>query len=186
MSRAYRIKVKESLSRHVQADDRVTSRLELLPVLPPDRTRALLEHQLRQRGYAVEGDVARKTADEVTVSVDLAQGEVTVEAEGHLHVDLTSEQVGMTERPSATAELEAQLRKKAKAKLEREAQAEEAALRQRATAALEQALAQVRAELDDAVTKVTAEALKQRASELGTVEAVHEDANGGLTIKVRV
>ena len=41
-------------------------------------------------------------------------------------------------------------------------------------------------ELDGVVNRVTATALKTRAAELGQVEEVHEDANGGLTIKVRV
>jgi hypothetical protein len=60
------------------------------------------------------------------------------------------------------------------------------ALRQEVTQRLEKVLREVKGELDEVVTRVTADALKQRAAELGTVEAVHEDANGGLTIKVRV
>jgi hypothetical protein len=41
-------------------------------------------------------------------------------------------------------------------------------------------------ELDGVVNRVTAAALKQRAAELGQVEEIHEEPNGGLTIKVRV
>ena len=54
------------------------------------------------------------------------------------------------------------------------------------TQQLEGTLRDLKGELDTVVNRVTATALKTRAGELGQIEEVHEDANGGLTIKVRV
>ena len=70
--------------------------------------------------------------------------------------------------------------------LERAAEAEEEALRRRVTEKLEGALRDVKEELDGVVNRVTASALKERAAELGQIEAIHEEPNGSLTIKVRV
>ena len=54
------------------------------------------------------------------------------------------------------------------------------------TAQLESKLKDLKDELDGVVNRVTANALKKRASELGTVEEIHEDGSGNMTIKVRV
>ena len=58
MSRAYRITVAESLSRHVQVDDGVCSNLEVLPILEKDRMGELLAAELEQKGFVREGDEA--------------------------------------------------------------------------------------------------------------------------------
>jgi uncharacterized protein YdbL (DUF1318 family) len=185
MSRAYRISVKESLSRHVQVDDGVCSTLELLPILPADRMRELLGHELEERGFARDGNTAtRKEKGDIVVSVDLSTGEVSVTAEGHAELHLNAERTAVVDAPNA--DRERALRDVAKQALEREAKAEEEALRRKVTEQLEGALRDIKGELDAVVTRVTGSALKQRAAELGQVEEVHEEANGNLTIKVRV
>ena len=81
MSRAYRISIKESLSRHVQVDDGVCSQLELLPILSKERMRELLGAELSEKGFVREGDTAsRKEGDGITTTVDLITGEVNVTA----------------------------------------------------------------------------------------------------------
>ena len=69
MSRAYRITVAESLSRHVQVDDGVCSNLELLPILEKRAMGALLAAELEQKGFERDGDTAtRKEKDGITVN----------------------------------------------------------------------------------------------------------------------
>lgn len=186
MSRAYRISVKESLSRHVQVDDGVSSNLELLPILQKDRMRELLAHELEQRGFKRDGGKAsRSEGDGITTTVDLEAGTVDVVAEGHAELELETERSAIVDLDRAGSD-EAKLKETAKKQLEAEAQAKTDELRQKVTEKLEGKLKDLKGELDGAVNRVTANALKQRAAELGTVEEVHEDANGGLTIKVRV
>ena len=186
MSRAYRITVAESLSRHVQVDDGVCSNLEVLPILEKDRMGELLAAELEQKGFEREGDEAvRKEKDGITVKVNVKSGEVAITAEGHVDLKLETQRTAVVENPNSP-DREKALRVAAQEQLAREATAEEEALRRKVTAQLEGKLKDLKEELDGVVNRVTASALKARAAELGTVEEIHEDGNGNLTIKVRV
>ncbi|WP_408890716.1 hypothetical protein ACJ2CR_09930 [Myxococcus faecalis] len=188
MSRAYRISVSESLNRIVHADDGVCSKLELLPLLSREETAGLLAADLAARGFVREGDVAVRTeADGVRVAVDVTTGEVSVTLAAQQEVELTAVGEVLTNAPSGTEATQKLAREKARAKLEDRAQDATEALREEVTRKLEGRLRDLKAELDAISNKVTAEALKVRASQLGTVEEIHEDAaTGSLTIKVRV
>src|SRR5436305_9439095 len=64
MSRAYRIRVSESLNRTLRAEDSVCSQLELLEVLPPEQMAALLREELKGRGFAdKDGQLVRTDGD---------------------------------------------------------------------------------------------------------------------------
>ncbi|MGV3623722.1 MAG: hypothetical protein ACO1OB_23080 [Archangium sp.] len=188
MSRAYRISVKESLSRHVQVEDGVSSSLELLPILEKERMRELLAAELSARGFERDGNTSsRKEAGGITIEINLDNGEVTVTAEGHRSVNLETERSSVVEEDRDNVQArELHLREVAKQALEREVAAEQETLRREVTERLEGHLRDVRTELDGVVNRVTGTALKQRAAELGQVEEVHEEPNGNLTIKVRV
>jgi FtsH ternary system domain X5 len=184
MSRAYRIEVKESLSRHVQVDDGVCSTLELLPILEKPRMGELLAAELEQRGFKRDGTHVERQQGEVTVRINVETGEVSVTAEGHLDVNVEATRVAMVE--VASADREAALRAAAKASLESQADAQEEVLKRKVTAQIEAVLRDVKEELDGVVNRVTGQALKARAAELGTVEEIHEEANGNISIRVRV
>lgn len=186
MSRAYRISVKEALSRHVQVEDGVSSSLELLPILAKERMAELLAAELEQRGFKRDGQTAKRSEqDGIVTEVNLETGEVSVTAEGHAHVELETERTAVVDN-ALIPDRERLLRETAKQSLEREAQAQEDELRRKVTEQLEGKLRDLKEELDSVVNRVTGTALKQRAAELGQVEEVHEEANGSLTIKVRV
>lgn len=193
MSRAYRITIKESLSRHVQVDDGVQSRLELLPILSKERTADLLAAELEKKGFTRQGDKAiRRDGDGVEVEIDLTTGDVSVAVVGHADIELKDERAGLVTDDArgaeeTRAEGEARLRAQSRAVLEAQARSEEERLREQVTKKLSGKLGDLKSELDGVVNRVTADALKLKARELGTVEEVHEDANTGtLTIKVRV
>ncbi|MGZ3478136.1 MAG: hypothetical protein ACXVCJ_26805, partial [Polyangiales bacterium] len=62
MSRAYRIRVSESIERIVHVEDGVATSLEILPILPKERMQELLAKELEGAGLTVKDGVAQKTA----------------------------------------------------------------------------------------------------------------------------
>src|SRR5215472_9467142 len=71
MSRAYRIRVRESLTRIVRAQDQVSTQLELLEVLPREEMADMLARELESRGFRREGQTVIRSGRGVTVEVEL-------------------------------------------------------------------------------------------------------------------
>jgi hypothetical protein len=189
MSRSYRIKVRETLRRIIRASDHVSSQLELLEILPPEQMAELLAKELAGRGFERNGNQSVRKSKGVTITVDLAAGSVTVQAESQQHANLTSEKEGRVyeeARGPQAQQLEKQLREQLKANLEKDAARQASELQKKVTDKLEGALADIRQELDQAVNKATAAALKLKASQMGQIKSVSEDATGSLTIVVEV
>ena len=190
MSRAYRITVKETVTRELKAGDEIGTQLELLEILPPESMGQLLREELKARGFTEQDDgtLTRKTGD-VTVTVDPCDGEVTVKAEAGKKVTVEGSRdatawndVGPGRNPVADA-----ARDQLKKDLERKVEKENEKLQQQATAELEKHLHDLQPELGEIVNKVTREALKQKAAQLGTVTEIAEDEKtGSMTIKVEV
>jgi hypothetical protein len=189
MSRAYRIRISETLERIVHVEDGVATTLEVLPILPRERMTELLARELTAAGLTVDDGIARRTTTsaegDVTLTVDVATGEVTVRVERGEEIRLSAEHERVVATPGAEAE--ARLRAEVQGKLERDAERAADEARQKATARLEAELRDARVELDRVVHRVTAAALKEKAAQLGDVEEIVEDeAAGVLTIRVRV
>ena len=51
MSRAYRIRVRESINQDLKASDEVCADLEILEILPGDQMADLVTKELKARGY---------------------------------------------------------------------------------------------------------------------------------------
>jgi hypothetical protein len=190
MSRAYRIQVKESATRELKGEDEVCTRLELLDILPPEETAALLRGELKNRGFEekADGTLTRKDGG-LTVTVDPCNGEVSVKSEAsetvNIHVDRQG--VGFDDVGALQTTLEAKLRKKAKEDIETKAGQEKAKLQAKATADLERHLDELQPELGKVVNKVTRDALKAKAARMGNVKEIAEDEETGtMTIKVEV
>src|SRR5258707_5923878 len=94
MSRAYRIRVRESLTRVIRAHDQVSTQLELLEVLPREQLAEMLGDELEARGFKREGRTAVRAAKGVTVKVELDTGTVRVRAETAREVTLDGEKEG--------------------------------------------------------------------------------------------
>lgn len=190
MSRAYRIRVSESISETVRVEDGVCASLEMLPVLAKERMSELLGVELERRGFRREdGTAVRTEADGIEVSVDLATAQVTVKATGQKEVAKTADREVMLDEDSGAAgrtSAEASVREGLRRDLEQAKNAEQAKLAEEVTKRLERKVGDLKSELDQAVNRVTGDALKERASQLGQVESISEEANGGLTIKVRL
>lgn len=189
MSRAYRIKVKESLKRVVRAADRISTQLEVLGILAPEQMGELLRQELIGRGFQQKGDQVVRTQKGVTVTVDPAAGTVTVTSELSDKVNLEGEKEARvyTDVGLSADKTKQQLREDLREDLERQAKERQAELQKKATDKLEAELEGLRRELDQAVNRVTAEALKQKAAQLGQIKEMTEDPqSGSLTIVLEV
>jgi hypothetical protein len=188
MSRAYRIRISESLRRHIEVDDGIQSKLEILEILPPEQTAALLERELQAGGFEQreDGQWVRVDEDGVEVRVDPQTSTVTISAQADANLELERERV-----ITAWAENDATTRERGRKALERELEGEvtqrEKDLQAQVTETLEGKLGDLRKELDQISNRVTAEALKQKAASMGEVQEISEDPEtGSLTIRVKI
>lgn len=189
MSRAYRIRVSESATRVVHAEDHVSSKLELLGILPVDQMADLLAQELVKEGFERDGDQAVRTQDATTVTIDLQSGTVEVRAEGEQQVKVSGTKDGYSYDDIGPSKKSAEkaLKKELQKELDASITDEQSKLQRQVTDALESKLNDLRGELDGAINRTTAEALKQKASQLGQIKEVTEDPQAGsLTIVVEV
>jgi hypothetical protein len=189
MSRAYRIRVRESLARVVRAQDQVTSQLELLEVLPRDQMAEMLGQELASRGFQRGGRRAVREQAGVRVEVDLDTGTVHVRAETSRQVQIEGEKEGRAydDFGPHAGKVEKALRDSLRKDLEKQAVGRAERLQTELTDRLEGELTDLRKELNQAVNRVTAEALKQKAAQLGRIKEMNEDAQAGsLTIVLEV
>jgi hypothetical protein len=190
MSRAYRIQVKETLKRTLKGEDRISTQLELLEVLPPDQMADLLRHELEQRGFTgtENGNLERQDGG-VRVTVDPKTGTVTVQAQVSADVELQGQREGISydDVGAGSRTVKSNLSKELQKDLEKRAEQQESELQSKATQQLEDRLRELQTELGQAVSRVTAEALKQKAAQLGQIKDISEDPQAGnLTITVEV
>jgi hypothetical protein len=190
MSRAYRIKVRETLTRDIRAEDSIQTRIELLEVLPPERMAELLTKELEARGFEPQEDgTLVRVRDGARVTVEPCTGEVTIAAEAEKTIQLegTREGYGYDDLGPTRRTIQERLTGEVKADLEKRADQSAARLQTEATQKLEKQLADMQPEMAQVVHRVTAEALKEKAAQMGQVREVHEDPNSGsLTIRVEV
>lgn len=190
MSRAYRLRISESLKRVVHAEDHVSTQLEMLEILPAEQMAELLEQELSRRGFAKKDDVLVRSSNGVTVEVDPCSATVKVKAEGQESLSLTAETSAVADREwnkELAAKAKGQAAQELKIKLENQAREKVKALQRKITAKLEGELTDVRKELDQAINRVTADALKQKAAQLGQIKEVTEDPQtGSMTIVLEV
>ncbi len=187
MSRAYRVTVKGAVNRVVHVEDGVCTALELLPILPPERTAELLAADLVARGFTRKNGAATRTdPDGVVIDIDLKTGAVSVKAEATARIAIEREHsTRIAEERLAAGQRAAQ--EQIERAVEQEAKIAEEKARQEVTARLEKKLGDLRRELDSVSARVTSEALKEKARQLGEIEEISEDAETGeLTIKVRL
>lgn len=188
MSRAYRIEIKECLTRHINAGDKVEGKIELLNILPAERMQKLLSDDLAGRGFEVDGNVAKQVCDDgIEVIVDLTTGAVEVQVAKGTDLDI-SKKGEVTVYDDVNSEptvdrAKAELRKT----LEREVREKTEQLQGEVTKKLEHKASNLQLELDDIANRITSAALKEKAAQLGEIEEISEDVDtGAVSIRVRV
>jgi hypothetical protein len=192
MSQCYRVQLKASISRTVEAEDSVSYPLELTALLPAPEMAELLAQALVRDGWTADpgGRVYRRTAaggeewsldlDAMTVTARLQrESEVTaeVEASGAGDSNKQAQQVARRQLEVRGESVGSQIAEAGTRTLQREVR--------EALAAGEDAR---RSALHGLLQQVYAEALKRKAGQLGTVLEVQEstgaDGNYELTIRV--
>lgn len=189
MSRIVRISVSESIERVVHIDDGVATKIELLPILPPERMREHLAAELAADGLEVKDGIAAQDlpaegGGTIQVRVVLETGEVTVRVSHEQEIKLKKTVDGQVDEDYGKAGRDG-LREAAKRALEKDAKDAEAKLQQQGTETLEGALRDLRPKIDGVVHRATSRALKEKAAQMGEVQETSEDGDS-LVIKVKV
>lgn len=190
MSRAYRIRVSESLSKIIRASDHVSTKLELLDILSCDEMAEILATELVSQGFERTDAGLVKQSGDVTVKVDAESGTVTVTYGHAMDVELSSTQQGYIYDETSKADREQTedgLKKKAQNEMEDAAEVHQQELQKQVTDQLEAELVDVQRDLGKTVNRATAEALKRKASRIGQINELTEDPeSGSLTIVLEV
>jgi FtsH ternary system domain X5 len=190
MSRAYRIKVRESLQRVVRASDHVSTQLEVLEILPADQMAQLLAEELERRGFQRRGKSLIRRQLGITIEIDPETATVTVEAETKDRITLEAEKNTVLDRDLGGAradQVKEAVREELRRGLEEKSARQAAEIQQQLTEKLEGSLADLRQELNQVVNRVTAEALKRKAAQIGQIKEMTEDRQSGtLTIVLEV
>jgi hypothetical protein len=189
MSRAYRIRVRESLKRVVRGRDHVSTQLEVLEILPAEEMGALLKEELKSRGFREKNGQMVREKKGVAVTVDPQTGSVTVQSEVSESVEVEGERETRTydEAGAHADRIRERLKQELRRDLEKQVDQKTARAQTQATDQLEAQLGDLRQELDQAINRVTAEALKRKAAQLGQIKEMTEDPqSGSLTIVVEV
>mgnify|MGYP005855089941 CR=1 FL=1 len=196
MSRAYRIEVKERLRTILKGEDRVSTRLELLDILPRDQMAKLLADELKRRGFELtdpaqpDGPLERTREDGLVVEIDPRSSEVVVRLERERETEIEGSKVGVGDTDygkKGEHSLTRKLREDLLKELSETARKQSGQLQREVTDQLERELSGLRAELDQAVNRVTVEALKRKAAAMGRIKEVSENPDAGaVTIVLEV
>jgi len=185
-SRPYRITVKETLQKVLVAEDSVSTKMDLPPILPPEETGEILGRILREHGFADEGGSLVRERRGVRAEVDPGTGRVTVSARDSEEIDLSGEGDLPACTPCAERAKES-LRQGLRDKLAGEADARNRDLQTQVSDRLEGALGELGCELERVGNQVTAQALRRKASSLGQIKQItHDNETGAVTIVVEV
>lgn len=190
MSRAYRIRVQESLRRVITAEDHVSTQLELLELLPEEQMADLLTAELERGGFEKKGDRLVRKDKDVIIEIDPKTASITVRAQASSEVEVKGERAAILDREAGKAQnkkTEDTTREELRKDLNKKVDDKKAALETEVTKKLQGSLADIRRELDKVVNRVTAEALKKKAAQMGRITEVSEDKeSGSLTIVLEV
>lgn len=185
MSKPYVLRVHETVRRHVVVEDGVQTRLDLLEILPTDETSLLLEQELAKRGFTVEGGVATRTDEQgIVTRIDIEKRSVHVGKREERDVEVVIDRdVRSYKAALDDSDIERIRNEEGEAVIEQQRERD----RRKFTDQIEKKLGDARQELDAIVVAVTQQALRKRASQIGDIESIEEDAEtGSMTIRVRV
>src|SRR5262249_6019911 len=135
MSRAYRIRVQESLRRRIAANDEVCTQLELLEVLPPEQMADLLRDELKRRRVDDKNGQLVREDDGLTATIDPKTGEVTVRSQESEQLELAGHREGIAydDLGPNSKNVQKELGQRLRRDLEKQAEHEQSKLQTKAT-----------------------------------------------------
>lgn len=188
MSLAYRLKIRESETRVLEAKDGISTRLELLEVLPAERMAELLRQTLQQRGFVEQanGTLQRRQGKGV-ITIDPNDGTVTVTVQEEQEVKHKAEKSVPVYTGTSPTKVLKEERKLLREQLSQQFAETQKELQVDVANQCEKILQEIQAELDAVVNQVMREAIKIKARQMGEIREIQEDATTGeLTIKLEV
>jgi hypothetical protein len=187
MSRVYRIRISETVTRTVHVKDGIERPIDLLGILPSDEMNELLRQQLETDGFNRQ-DNGSMVKDQNGVIIEIDPGERKIQASV-----AQSQKLSATVKQSQQSWGESRKEAKemalstAKAEANDQIQLEEKRLQEQVTEQLTDALGEIQRQIDQAINRATGEALKRRAAQLGEIEEINEDPEtGSLQIRVKL
>jgi hypothetical protein len=192
MSRPYRVRVRESHREVIAAEDSITSKIDVVPVLDKAGTEQVARTILREHGFkeGEDGSMSR-SKDGVEVTVDPRPGDdgsLSVEAKASANEEhlLEGEDEAGGGCPCSTRSEEA-VREALRKRLRDQAGALHGAAQREVTGRLLGALGDLGCECEQIASQVTKRALKRRAQEMGQIRSItHDEKTGGMTIVVEL
>jgi len=184
MSLTYQVQLKSLVTEK----DHSRFKIELRNILPEDEMKAILALVLKEEGWQEKDGSFHKAREDETVSIDLNTMEVVTEVkkEAQVKVSVTredsesSDMRGSREASPMTPAEREKLHVQKKAKLRK--------LAVQVSKTLQETVEQRRQELDQTLARVYARAIKKKATQLGSVQEMHEEVrdDGVYSIMIRV
>lgn len=176
--RPYRITTKEVIGKTVVAEDHVTSRLDVPPIVSREESADILRGDLRGRGFSdADGGHMVRERDGVRVEIDPEPGDG-----GGPEVKVSSRAEKDLPPPSNPSPCGCRAVRRM-----REEQSAHDDLQRQVTRRLEGVVGRLGCELEGVMNRVTKEALKRKAGRLGQIKQITEDPkSGSMTILVEV
>ncbi|MDX9721736.1 MAG: hypothetical protein RBU37_13380 [Myxococcota bacterium] len=179
MSQVYTIRLAESVSKRVSAQDEQRHRVELTPILSAEQTRELVIASLRADGWTeVEPGVFEKQqgAERWRWNVDQSEVVASIELERELSSEVNA--VGRGEsKAEATRQAERDIALR-KGRVAVELEAARRNMQAQVSEQLEQGEEERKRQLNRVIQQVHADALKRKAQSLGTVLSIDERESG--------
>lgn len=186
MSRAYRIALSDTLRRHVEIEDGIQSQLELIPVLAADRMRAILAEELNKKGFAIDGDRARREeTDGIMIEINLQESTVNIVKKTEKDISLRH-QIERTVEEERKSVAEKQMKKQLKEELEEQLQQQQEEARKQLTQELKGRLGDIQLELDQIINTTISQSLKEKAAAMGEIEEINEHEDGSISIRINL
>ena len=191
MSRAYVVTQKETLTETKNIKDGLETKIDIIPILPPENMGGLLLDSLIEKGYKKDpcGTSVTKVINGVRIVID-GGGVVTAEIQKEVTVNTVITATGRSDEDykdhheRAMSQINQKLeeqREKAKQSLSNKIDEKRADI----TQVLEKVLGEEKKNIDEAINDATIRALKQRAAQLGEIISV-EESGQDVTIRVKV
>ena len=188
MSQSYHCQLQESVSINATFGDQVTHSLNLTEILPAEEMKALLRQQLRDLGFAEDGDRFTHSDGPTLTEVDLEAMEVTVSRSGEKTLSDTATSVGSGYTRAAAQTNAKESLQSAVSQTRQQLQAQQERIQRAETAAVAQSDEALKEILHTALQQVYTEALKRKARQLGDVlsiqESTSEDGEYELVIQI--
>lgn len=193
MSQCYRVQLKASISRTVEAEDSVSYPLELTPLLPEPEMRGILAGVLNTAGWAESAEkpgLFRSTGpagEELVLDLETMTVTARLTRQNEVRTEVAADGSGESQTGAQrSAEVLLRVREEAAA-----SSLEESGTRdlQRAVREALKAGGEARQlQLHGLLQQVYAEALKRKAGQLGTVMEIQESTNadGNYELVIRV